>query len=151
MSIYQTVLDDLKTAMLSKDQDRTMVLRALKAAVLKKEISVRQGGSATLSDEDVLDVIRKEAKQRKDSIEQFDAAGRTDLSDKEKYELGIIEGYLPKQLSEEEIAKIVDEVIAATGATAPSDMGKVMGMLMPKVKGLADGGLVNKIVKSKLS
>lgn len=151
MSIYQTVLDDLKTAMLSKDQDKTIVLRALKAAVLKKEISVRQGGSATLSDEDVLDVIRKEAKQRKDSIEQFEAAGRTDLSQKEKYELGIIEGYLPKQLSEEEIAKIVDEVIAATGAKAPSDMGKVMGMLMPKVKGLADGALVNKIVKSKLS
>lgn len=151
MGIYQTLLDDLKTAMLSKDHDKTMVLRALKAAVLKKEISVRQGGSATLSDEDVLDVFRKEAKQRKDSIEQFEAAGRTDLSQKEKYELGIIEGYLPKQLSEEEIAKIVDEVIAATGATAPSDMGKVMRMLMPKVKGLADGALVNKIVKSKLS
>lgn len=151
MGIYQTLLDDLKTAMLSKDHDKTMVLRALKAAVLKKEISVRQGGSATLSDEDVLDVFRKEAKQRKDSIEQFEAAGRTDLSQKEKYELGIIEGYLPKQLSEEEIAKIVDEVIAATGATAPSDMGKVMKMLMPKVKGLADGALVNKIVKSKLS
>ncbi|TNE71841.1 GatB/YqeY domain-containing protein [bacterium] len=150
MSLYQKVLDDMKAAMLSKDQDKTIVLRAIKASILKKEISIRQGGTATLTDADILDVLTKEAKQRKDSITQFEAANRMDLADKEKYELGIIEDYLPKQLSEEEIEVIVDEVIAATGAKAPSDMGKVMGMLMPKVKGKADGGLVNKVVKAKL-
>ena len=94
-------------------------------------------------------VITKEAKQRKDSIEQFENASRFDLSEKEKYELSVIETYLPKLMSEDEITKIVNEVIESVGATGPSDMGKVMGKLMPKVKGKADGGLVNKIVKSK--
>lgn len=151
MGLYQQILDDMKASMLSKDQDRTLVLRSLKSAIMKKEISVRQGGTATLSEEDVADVLRKEAKQRKDSIEQFENAGRTDLSEKEAYELTVIESYLPKMLSEQEVAAIVDEVIAAVGASSPADMGKVMGQLMPKVKGKADGGLVNKLVKARLS
>lgn len=150
MGLYQTILNDMKAAMLSKDQDKTIVIRALKAAVQKKEISVRQGGSATLSEEDVAEVLRKEAKQRKDSIEQFEAANRQDLADKEKYELGVIEAYLPKMLSEAEIETIVIDAIAQVGAKSAADMGKIMGVLMPKVKGKADGSLVNKIVKSKL-
>lgn len=150
MGLYQTILDDMKASMLAKDQDRTMVLRALKAALLKKEISIRQGGEATLSETDVMDTLQKEAKQRKDSIEQFEAAKRNDLADKEKYELGVIESYLPKMLSEAEIEIIVTEAIAQVGAKSPADMGKVMGVLMPKVKGKADGSLVNKIVKAKL-
>jgi uncharacterized protein YqeY len=151
MGLYQQILDDLKASMLAKEQDKTMVLRALKSAIMKKEISIRQGGTATLSEEEVVSVITKEAKQRKDSIEQFENASRFDLSEKEKYELSVIETYLPKLMSEDEITKIVNEVIESVGATGPSDMGKVMGKLMPKVKGKADGGLVNKIVKSKLS
>lgn len=151
MGLYQQLLDDLKASMLAKEQDKTMVLRAIKSSIMKKEISIRQGGIATLSEEEVLAVLTKEAKQRKDSIEQFENANRLDLSEKEKYELSIIETYLPILMSEEEITLIVDEVIQAVGATSPSDMGKVMGRLMPKVKGKADGGLVNLIVKSKLS
>lgn len=150
MSLYQTILDDMKASMLSKDADRTMVIRALKSAIQKKEISERQGGTATLTEEDVTEVLRKEAKQRRDSIEQFEAANRQDLADKEIYELGVIEAYLPKLLSEAEIEVLVDEVIAKVGAKSVADMGKVMGALMPKVKGKADGSLVNKIVKSKL-
>ena len=150
MGLYQTILDDMKASMLSKDQDRTMVLRALKSAIQKKEISLRQGGSATLGEDLVADVLQKEAKQRKDSIEQFEAANRNDLADIEKYELGVIEHYLPKQLTEAEVEKIVNDVIEKVGAKSPADMGKVMGALMPRVKGLADGSMVNKIVKSKL-
>jgi uncharacterized protein len=151
MGLYQTIIDDMKAAMLAKDQDRTMVLRSLKSAIMKKEISLRQGGIATLSEAEVADVLHKESKQRKDSIEQFENANRLDLSEKEKYELSVIETYLPKMMTEAEITQIVDEVIQAVGAKSAADMGKVMGQLMPKVKGKADGGLVNKIVKSKLS
>jgi len=151
MGLYQQILDDLKASMLAKEQDKTMVLRAIKSSIMKKEISLRQGGTATLNEEEVISVITKEAKQRKDSIEQFENASRFDLSEKEKFELSVIETYLPKLMSEEEITQIVDEVIQAVGAKSPADMGKVMGKLMPRVKGKADGGLVNQIVKSKLS
>ncbi|MDV7397074.1 GatB/YqeY domain-containing protein, partial [Arthrospira platensis SPKY1] len=95
--------------------------------------------------------LTKAAKQRKDSIEQFSAAGRTDLADRESAELAIIESYLPKQLSEDEIKALVVDAIQQSGASGPGDMGKVMGILMPKVKGKADGGLVNKVVKEHLN
>lgn len=152
MSLYNTILDDLKTSMKAKDELRTMVLRSLKAAMLEKEISARTEGKAvSVSDEMATEVIVKAAKQRRDSITQFDQAGRNDLADNERNELVIIESYLPEQLSEGDIRSIVDEAIQQTGAESMKDMGKVMGRVMPKVKGKADGGLVNRIVKERLS
>ncbi len=115
------------------------------------EIAKRHGEAVDLDDAGVLSVLTKAAKQRKDSIEQFEAADRHDLADKEKFELAFIETYLPKQMGEDEITAIVKDVIAQTAAKDASDMGKVMGALMPKVKGKADGGLVNKIVRSILA
>jgi uncharacterized protein YqeY len=152
MSLYQSILDDLKTAMKSKDELRTMVLRSLKAGMLEKEISARTEGKAvSITDEMATEVIVKAAKQRRDSITQYSDAGRDDLANQEKSELEIIESYLPKQLTEAEITAIVDEAIQAAGAQSPADMGKVMGRLMPQMKGKADGGLVNKIVRERLA
>lgn len=151
MSLYQTILDDLKTAMKAKDELRTMVLRSIKAGMLEKEISTRTEGKAvSVTDEMATEVIVKAAKQRRDSITQYTDAGRDDLADQEKRELEVIESYLPKQLTEGEIAAVVDETIKETGAASPADMGKVMGRLMPKMKGKADGALVNKIVRERL-
>ncbi len=151
MSLYNTILDDLKTSMKAKDELRTLVLRSLKAAMLEKEISARTEGKAvSVSDEMATEVIVKAAKQRRDSITQFDQAGREDLAENERKELAIIESYLPEQLSEDDIRSIVDEAIQQTDAESMRDMGKVMGKVMPKVKGKADGGLVNSIVKERL-
>ena len=151
MSLYETLLSDLKKAMLAKDKDLTQVLRSIKAALLEKEISERKGGEAKLTEEQVVQVLMKSAKQRKDSIEQYQNAGRDDLVSVEQKELEIIESYLPKMMSEEELSIIVDKIILDIGASSPQDMGKVMGAIMPKVKGKADGALVNKIVKEKLT
>ncbi len=151
MSLYDTILSDLKKAMLAKDKDLTQVLRSLKAALLEKEISERKGGEAKLSEEQVTQVLMKAAKQRKDSIEQYSNAGRNDLVAVEQKEFEIIDSYLPKMMSEKEISDIVDQVMAETGASSPQDMGKIMGAIMPKVKGKADGSLVNKIVREKLT
>ncbi|HEX7042817.1 MAG TPA: GatB/YqeY domain-containing protein [Patescibacteria group bacterium] len=112
---------------------------------------IQKGGAGyEATDEDVLFVINKEAKQRRDSISEFEKAGRQELVDKEKAELKILETYLPEQLSEEEIKKLVDEAVSSTGASSPSDMGKVMGALMPKTKGKADGNLVSRLVRDAL-
>jgi len=151
MSIYDTILSDLKDAMKSKDKDRTRVLRSLKAALLEKEISERKGGEAKLNDDQIIQVLTKAAKQRKESIEQFENAGRDELADNEKNELKVIEEYLPEMMSEEELTKLVDATIAQVNATSVQDMGKVMGAIMPKVRGKADGSMVNKLVRQKLS
>lgn len=151
MALKEQILKDLKEAMKSKDQRRLQVLRSLKAKLLEKEISERKGGEASLSEEQSLEVLMKAAKQRKESISQFEQGNRNDLAEVEKAELAIIEEYLPKMMSEEEIAKVVEEKISALGATGPQDMGKVMGPVMGALKGKADGGQVNKIVKQKLS
>ncbi|HKJ46428.1 MAG TPA: GatB/YqeY domain-containing protein [Balneolales bacterium] len=151
MSLYDTILSDLKNAMKAKEKDRLRVLRSLKAALLEKEISERKGGQAKLTDEQIVQVLTKAAKQRKESIEQFERAGRDDLVENEKVELAIIEEYLPEMMSEDKVAELIDEVIAQVGASSPQDMGKVMGVIMPKVKGKADGSMVNKIVRQKLS
>lgn len=142
--------EELKQAMLAKDEVKKSVLRMLLSAINYYEIQ-KGGAGYEATDEDVLAVVQKEVKQRKDSIEQFTAGNRKDLADKETGELKLLENYLPEQMSEEEIKKLVDEAIAQTGASSPADMGKVMGALMPKTKGKADGGLVSKIVKEKLS
>jgi uncharacterized protein YqeY len=151
MSLKQQIISDLTAAMKAKEADKLTVLRSIKTEIQKAEIALRKGDTNDLSDQATLDVLTKAAKQRKDSIEQFEAAKREDLASKERFELEIIQSYLPKQLSEEEITTLVKEVIQTTGASAPSDMGKVMGALMPKVKGKADGGLVNKIVRELLN
>lgn len=135
--------------MLAKDELKTSVLRLLLSAINYYEIQ-KGGAGYEASDEDVLSVIQKEVKQRKESIEQFKAGGRQDLVDKESSELKILETYLPEQMSEEEIREIVKETISEIGTTTVADMGKVMAALMPKVKGKAEGGLVSKIVKEEL-
>ncbi|MEX1014894.1 MAG: GatB/YqeY domain-containing protein [Candidatus Paceibacterota bacterium] len=151
MSIYKTILSDLKTAMINKDAERLNVLRSLKASIQQKEISERKGGEGQLSDEQVNAVLIKAAKQRKESIDQYEKYKRDDLADTEKKELKIIESYLPKMMTEDEIQMVVKEIIITTGATSPRDMGKVMGLVMGKLKGKADGALINKVVKEQLN
>lgn len=142
--------EELKQSMLAKNTEKTSVLRLLLSAINYYETN-KGGAGYSATDEDVMSVIGSQVKQRKDSIEQYTNAGRTDLADKEKAELKILEVYLPEQMGEEEISKLVDEAVSQTGATTMADIGKVMGALMPKVKGRADGGMVSNLVKSKLS
>ncbi len=150
MSIYENILNDLKTAMKQRDKERLRVLRSLKAKLLEKEISERKGGEGSLSDEQTTAVLMKAAKQRKESIEQFRQGGREELAEKEEQELEIIQSYLPEMLSEEEIRDIARKKIDETGADSMADMGKVMGAVMPQLKGKADGALVSKVVKEEL-
>ncbi len=138
--------DDVKSAMRAKDKDRLGALRLITAAIKQKEVDER----IELDDTGVLAVLEKMVKQRKDSIEQYSKAGRDDLIAKEQFELDLIQGYLPEQMSEAEIEAVVAEAVAATGASEMKDMGKVMGMVKPKVQGKADMGLVSKLVKAKL-
>lgn len=142
--------DDLKQSMLAKNELKTSVLRLLLSALNYYEIQ-KGGAGYEATEEDVLAVLQKEVKQRKDSIEQYKAGNRTDLADKEQKELEILQTYVPAQMSEDEIKGLVKEAITQTGATSMADMGKVMGALMPKVKGKADGNLVSSIVKSQLT
>ncbi|MCG2587168.1 GatB/YqeY domain-containing protein [Rhodohalobacter sulfatireducens] len=151
MSLKNKILDDLKSAMKAKEADKLNVLRSLKAKLLEKEISERKGGEASLSDEQVVEVLMKAAKQRKESIDQFEEGGRDDLADKEKFELEIIEEYLPEMMDEDEIRNAVKKQIDQMGATDMSDMGKVMGALMGQLKGKAEGATISKIVKEELS
>lgn len=151
MSIKETILKDLKAAMKAKDADRLRVVRSLKSKILEKEISERSGGEATISDEQTIEVLMKAAKQRKESIEQFEQGGRDDLAEKERQELAIIEGYLPEMMSEDEIRKAVQVQIKKMGASSIADMGKVMGALMGQLKGKAEGSAISAIVKEELS
>ncbi len=142
--------EELKQSMLARDEVKTSVLRMLLSALNYYEIQ-KGGAGYEATDEDVLAVVQKEVKQRKDSIEQFKNAGRQELADKENDELKILEQYMPAQMGEEEIRTLVKEAIAKTGASTPAEMGKVMGALMPSTKGKADGSLVSQIVKEELS
>lgn len=142
---------DLKAAMLAKDRVRTRTIRSLRAALLEKEIELRVGGEAEVSDEAAIAVLQKQAKQRRDSIEQFEKADREDLAVSEREELVVIQSYLPKQLSEEEIRREVLEVIEETDASSMKDMGRVMGPVMSRLKGKADGRIVQTVVKESLS
>ena len=145
----QQLRDELKQSMLAKDSDKTNILRLLISAIGYYEIQ-KGGAGYEATEEDIQQVIQKEVKQRKDSIEQFTAANRIDLVEKEEKELQFLQSYMPEQMSEEEITKLVTEAIANAGATSPADMGKVMGILMPQTKGKADGSLVSRIVREKL-
>jgi uncharacterized protein YqeY len=148
MTFKEKITQDLITAMKSGDADITGTLRMLKAAVMKFETSGKEKLEA--SDSDVIQILGKEIKSRKDSVEQFKTGGRPELAAKEEIEIKILEKYLPAQMSEEEIRTVVAEVLTQTGASSKADLGKVMGALMPKVKGKADGTLVNKIVQELL-
>lgn len=146
----QQVREELKQAILTRDEIKTSTLRLLLSAINYYEIGKGEAGYEA-TEEEVTQVVQKEVKQRKDSIEQFRAGGRQDLVDKETAELKILESYMPEQMGEDEIRQLVKKAISETGATSVQDTGKIMGNLMPKIKGKADGGLVNKIVKEELS
>ncbi len=148
--IVEQLQADMKEAMKSKDAVRLRTIRSLRSAIMAKEIDMRTDGAATISEEDALAVLQKQAKQRRDSIEQFIAAGRDDLRKVEEEELEVIESYLPKQLSAEEVRNVVQEIINASGASGMSDMGKVMGQAMGRLKGKADGKLVQQAARELL-
>jgi uncharacterized protein len=147
--LKQQLKDELKQAMLAKDTEKTSVLRMVLSAIGYFEIQ-KGGAGYEATDEDVMAVLQKEAKQHKDSMEQFNNAGRDELAAKEEAELAMLQTYLPKQMSEEAIQKLVSEAIQQTGATSIADLGKVMSALMPQTKGNADGALVSKLVREAL-
>src|SRR5581483_10222612 len=142
--------EELKQSMLAKNVEKTSVLRMLISAIGYYEIQ-KGGAGYEATDEDVQAVVQKEVKQRKDSIEQFTAAGRQELVDKETKELEMLKAYMPEQMGEEEVRAIVKETISSTGISSMADMGKLMGAIMPKVKGKADGSMVQKIAREELS
>lgn len=145
-ALKQRINDDVKTAMRNKDKERLAVLRLITAAFKQKEVDER----IELDDTMVLAIMDKMTKQIRDSIQQFEKAGRDDLVQKEAFELGIIQEYLPTQLTEDEIKRIITESIEATGAESAKDMGKVMGFLKPRLQGRADMGKVSGLVKQQL-
>jgi uncharacterized protein YqeY len=151
MSLKDRISEDIKIAMKAKDKVRLETVRSIKKVLLEKEVSLRPQGQESLTESQELEVLAQQAKQRRDSIEQYRQAGRDDLADKEAQELAIIEEYLPGQLSDEEVGAVVDEVIASVGATSAKDMGKVMGSVMQQLKGRAEGQKIQVIVKAKLS
>jgi uncharacterized protein YqeY len=146
-SIIEKLDTELKEALKSKDEMKVSVIRMLKASLKNKSIE-KMG---TLTDDDILSVLSSMAKQRRESIEQFTAAGRTDLAEKEKKELEIVQSYLPRQLSLQEIEDIIISAIKECNASSPADIGKVMKIVIPKTKGMADGKIVSEKVKELLS
>jgi uncharacterized protein len=146
MSLTERLTEDMKQAMKDKDKIRLSVIRMVRTAIKNAEIDLHK----TLSDDDVIAVLNRELKQRRDSLQAFESAARQDLADAAKQEIEILVGYLPAQLTEDEVRALVQEAVAETGATGKSDMGKVMSALMPKVKGRADGKLVNQLVQQAL-
>jgi uncharacterized protein YqeY len=147
MALREQLNEDIKTAMKAREADRLAALRLMLSAVKQREVDER----ITLDDAGVISVVEKMIKQRKDSIEQFEKAARQDLADKEKFEIGVIQAYLPQQLSQAEIDAIVAEAIAATGAKSAADMGRVMAAVKPRLAGRADMGKVSAAVKAKLA
>ncbi|MGZ5085639.1 MAG: GatB/YqeY domain-containing protein [Usitatibacter sp.] len=147
MPLRDQLNEDMKSAMKAREAEKLGALRLLLAAVKQREVDER----ITLDDAAVISVIEKMIKQRKDSISQFEKAQRQDLADKEKFEVGILEGYLPQLLSAAEVEAIVAEAVASSGAKSPADMGKVMAIVKPRLAGRADMGKVSAIVKTKLA
>jgi hypothetical protein len=146
MTLAERLNEDMKLAMKSQDKLRLSVLRMIRAAVKNQEIERKR----PLDDGELIDVLSREIKQRKDSLQDFEKAGRTDLAEQVTAEIEIISAYLPKPLTDEEVTALVQQTIQETGASSKADMGKVMAALMPKVKGRADGKLVNQIVSKFL-
>ncbi len=147
MTMKETILNDMKSAMKAQDAVRLSALRFLQAAIKNKEIELRPN---SIADQDVIAVIKKICNQHKDSIEQYSKAGRQDLVDQEKAQLSVAESYLPKQMSREELEKVIASVIAETKASSMKDMGAVIKATMAKTAGAADGKLISELVKSKL-
>ena len=146
MPLKQQLTDDMKTAMKAGEKDRLGVIRLVNAAIKQREVDER----ITLDDTQVLAVLEKMLKQRKDSVTQYEAAAREDLAAVERYEIGVIQAYLPAPLSASEIEGIVARAIADSGATSAKDMGKVVGLVKPQLAGRADMGQVSALVKQTL-
>ncbi len=146
MTLRERITDDMKTAMKARETDKLGAIRLLQAALKQKEVDER----IEITDDIVLNTIEKMLKQRKDSITQYTAGNRLDLVAKEEFEVGILQAYMPAQLSEAELAAILDAVIAETGATSGKDMGKVIAALRPRVAGRADMGKLSGVVKARL-
>ncbi|ARK29324.1 GatB/YqeY domain-containing protein [Halalkalibacter krulwichiae] len=147
MNLLERLNQDMKTAMKNKEKDRLSVIRMVKSSLQNEQIKLGR----ELTDDDSLTVLNRELKQRKDSLHEFEQANREDLASKLRAEVAVLVDYMPEQLSEEEVSTIVKETIVEVGASTKADMGKVMGAVMPKVKGKADGGLVNRLVQQHLS
>ena len=145
--LRQRIESDMKTAMRAKDKERLGTIRLILAAIKQKEIDER----ITLTDTDILAVLDKMVKQRRDSIAQFQQAGRQELADKESAEVTVIQEYMPAAMGENEVDAIIAEAITTVGASSPQDIGKIMGLIKPKLQGRADMGLVSRKVKEKLS
>lgn len=145
--LHDRIKDDMKVAMRERAKERLMTIRLVLAAIKQQEVDTR----VEVTDNDVLVILDKMVKQRKDSIEQYNKAGREELAAKEQAEIEVIKAYLPQQLTQDEILAMVDDAISATGAESMRDMGKIMGMLKPKLQGRADMGQVSGLIKSKLS
>jgi len=146
MSLKSTIIDHMKDAMRAKDKQKLGTIRLLTAAIKQIEVDERK----ELSDDDVINIVVKMVKQRKDSTQQYQDADRQDLADQEIYEIGVLEQYLPSQLSESEIEELIKKAIETTGASGMGDMGKVMGLLRPELAGRADMGAVSQKIKSLL-
>lgn len=147
MSLAERLSEEMKLAMKAKEKEKLSVIRMLKSSLQNEAIKL---GKAELSEQEELTVLSRELKQRKDSLREFDKAGRSDLAEKALYEIQVVEAFMPEQLSEEEVEKIVVETITALNASSKAEMGKVMGALMPKLKGKADGSVINRIVLKHL-
>ena len=148
--LQQKIRDEMKAAMVAKDQVRLDVLRGILSGFTNELVAKKRKPSEELNDDEVLEVIASEVKKRKESIESFKAGGREEMAQSEKEELNILMVYMPEQMSEEQIREEARKAIAETGAKDIKEMGKVLGVLMPKVKGKADGTLVSRIVKEEL-
>ena len=147
MALKERITEDMKAAMRSRDAARLSAIRLLLAAIKQKEVDERR----ELNDADVVSAIERMIKQRRDSISQYEAASRTDLADAEKFELSVLQAYMPQQMDASEIAGEVESAVAESGASGPADMGKVMALLKAKLAGRADMGAVSSAVKTRLS
>ena len=147
MTLKLQITEDMKTAMRAKDSTRLGAIRLLLSAIKQREVDER----IELTDADVIAVIEKMLKQRRDSIAAFESANRVDLADIEKFEVSVLQTYMPKQMSDDEINQIITQVIADTGAQGAKDMGKVVGLVKPLVAGMADMGKVSGLIKARLS
>ncbi|GAB3795347.1 GatB/YqeY domain-containing protein [Virgibacillus kimchii] len=148
MTLLERLNQDMKQAMKNKDKQTLGVIRMVKASIQNEAIKL---GKNTLSEDEELTVLSKEVKQRKDSLQEFKSAERDDLVEKTESEINILQEYMPKQLSNEELETIVQSTIEEVNATSKKDIGKVMSAIMPKVKGKADGSQINQIVQKKLN
>ena len=147
MSLKQQITEDMKTAMRAKDTARLGAIRLLLAAMKQREVDERM----ELSDTDIVTIIDKMMKQRRDSIAQFEAAARQELADAEKFEISVLQSYMPQQMTEAEVSAAVTDAVARSGAKSPQEMGKVIALLKPQLAGRADMGKVSALVKAQLS